>query len=170
MRPFTVIGFAIVTILLLTTVSLREGGTELEDYLVSLQKIEETTFNITQSVPYTSPYKEDLTVQEALFNLANGIVYAVVVELNTLTAFTIIYSYKYLGTDIVVNLFKIFTLIGLIWLLGKMVVPVGATFILLEDIFKKKNKKVPKVITLILSILVWVIITVIGLGLITILF
>ena len=51
----------------------------------NISTVNEATFNITEEiVTYTNLYEEEPTVRNVVFNIAHGIAYGVIVEINTI--------------------------------------------------------------------------------------
>lgn len=84
MRIFSSSLFFIVFFVILTLFFHSNTDLEAENILNNISNIHDTTFNLTNTISYSNLYEEEITIKKVMYNVINPIIYAIVVEINTL--------------------------------------------------------------------------------------
>ena len=70
--------------ILFVTVVYKDNGGSLENLNDNIRPVEEVLFNLTSdSINYTSPFDEKLTIEDVITNVIHGIIYSVSVNMMT---------------------------------------------------------------------------------------
>ena len=84
MRVFSVSVIIISFFVVVTLFFHNNTDVEAEYILSNLSDTHDTIFNLTEIVSYSNLYEEEITIKKVMYNAINPIIYAVVVEINTL--------------------------------------------------------------------------------------
>lgn len=133
----TILYLIIASIIILFAINARETGMSKEQLLKEMQEIEIETMNMTQTIPYTSLYQNEITTERMIHNLINPIIYTLVVGVNTIIPILVHITYGnqeviLLRVSIVITILVIVT--TFMWIITKLII---LHFFLKE---KKKTK------------------------------
>lgn len=159
LRILTFITIAMLLTVGLLTTSLKEQERSLDNITYSMQRVQETLFNLTSDeINYRNPYSNNFTMTDFMFNTLHGVLYSIFVELNTMLGISVVWFYNNVEFMQMKFIIKLILFLGIAWIFSKSAIPIGTVYVFYEDLFEQKKKKIKKYWILLLAILTWLII------------
>lgn len=150
------IGLLCFLIIGLFVAGVRDEGYTKYDIMEKLQPVEETLFNLTENIHYSSMYAEEGNMSTAILNIAHGFVYGIIVEMNTLMPLVVHIVYDHLPYSLLSMIVW-----GIIGYMGLYVVfnssmPIGVIYVFTEQWLRRRGREWNKWVLLLFSIGVYI--------------